>query len=184
MQHVSTVHKDAESVCCQVVVALSSCIHCLLVCVISKHCVRQHVLAVATCISFEQPVWHHVQCVPPPWLKVTSSLSDASLLLQGMVNEHANPKAIKLSCNIDVDADHGEERTGLAVTSPDSTEVPSAPLSGWEDDTSPVPVSPAFSIDCMSCSHIWCFADHVCPLQHPMLRLRICFHLPPLLLGW
>ncbi len=96
-----------------------------------------------------------------------------------MVNEHATPTGIKLSCNVDAEADHGEERTGLAVISPDSTEVPSAPLSGWDDDTSPDPVSPAFSVDCMSCSHIWCFANRACPFQHSMLWLRICIHLPP-----
>lgn len=45
MQHVSTVHKDGESVCCQVVVALSSCIYSLLVCVIPKHGDRQYGLA-------------------------------------------------------------------------------------------------------------------------------------------
>jgi len=118
-----------------------------------------------------------VQCVPPPWLKATSSLSDASLLLQVMVNENATPMGIKLSCNVDAEA-HGEERTGLAVTSPDSTEASSAPLSGWDNDTSPVPVSPAFSVDCMSCSHIWCFANYVCPFQHSMLWLLS--HLHPL----
>lgn len=44
----SMVHKDGKSVCCQVVVALSSCMHCSHLCVTSKHGVRQHVLAVAT----------------------------------------------------------------------------------------------------------------------------------------
>jgi len=40
-QHVSTVHKDGESVRCQMVRALSSCMHWSLLCVTSKHGVRQ-----------------------------------------------------------------------------------------------------------------------------------------------
>ena len=99
------------------------------------------------------------------------------LLLQGMVSEHATTKGIKLSCNVDA-ADHGEEPTGVADPSPDSTEASSTPLSGWEDDNSPDPVSPASSADCMSCSHMWCFAYHVCPFQHFLLWLLS--HLHPL----
>ncbi len=109
-----------------------------------------------------------------------------------MVNEHATPMGIKLSCNVDAesdqalhhDHDHGEEPTGLAVTSPDSTEASLAPLSGWKDGASPVPVSPAVSVDCMSCSHIWRFANHVCPFQHSTLWLGIFIFLPCFVLGW
>ena len=77
-----------------------------------------------------------------------------------MVNEHATSKDIKQRGIADAEADHGEEPTGLADPSPDSTEASPTPLSGW-DDTAPDPVSPASSKDCMLCSHSWCSANYV-----------------------
>ncbi len=47
VQRVRTVHKDGESVCCQLVVALLSCMHWSLLCATSK---QNDVLAVATFI--------------------------------------------------------------------------------------------------------------------------------------
>ncbi len=100
------------------------------------------------------------------------------LLLQVMMNENATLTGVKPSCDVDAEADDVEECTGLAVPSPDSTEVPSVPLSGWDDDTSPDPVSPASSMDCISCSHVWCFANRVCTFQQS--RLWLLSHLHPL----
>lgn len=80
-----------------------------------------------------------------------------------LANEDASPKGIKLSCDVHADADCGDEPTGLAFTTPDNAESSLAPLSGWEDDNSPVPVSPAISVHCIACSYIWRFAHYVCP---------------------
>jgi len=58
------------------------------------------------------------------------------LLLQGMMNENATLTGVKPSCDVDAEADDVEECTGLADPGPDNTEGTSAPLSGWDDDTS------------------------------------------------
>ena len=127
---------------------------------------------------FEQTLQHHEQCVPPLGSKPQAVCLMIAIPLLLQVNEHATPKGNKLSCNVDAEAECGEEPTGLADPTPDSTEASPTPLSGWEDENCPVPVSPASSMDCMSCSHIWCFAYHVCPFQHS----RLCWlsHLHPL----
>lgn len=100
------------------------------------------------------------------------------LLLQ--VNEHATPKGIKLSCNVDAEAECGEEPTGLADPTPDSTEASPTPLSGWEDENCPVPVSPASSMDC-KCHARTSGALHIMYVLFSTLSsagCHICIHLP------
>ena len=162
----STVHKDGESVCSQVVVALSSCmrwshiqIWCQTTCVGCSdfHFVNRH-------IGITSNVSHLLGSKP----QAVCVMIAFPLLLQGMMNANATLTGVKPSCDVDAEADVVEECTGLADPGPDNTEATSAPLSGWDDDTSPVFVSPAYSIDCISCSHVWCFANRVCTFQQAL----------------
>ena len=62
-------------------------------------------------------------------------------VLQVPDNEYASPTAVKLT-SCDVRAEPGQEGVETAVTSPDEAEPPPAvAFSGWDDHSTPVPVS-------------------------------------------